>query len=295
MVKTILVTGGCGFLGKSLIERLINKRHDLYIKTLSRNENNIVKTITKCNSDQIHPVIGDVRDNDVIRYALRNVDTVVHLAAMKHIDLCESNPKEAIEINVNSTINILNNFKGDTFVAMSTDKAVGPLGCYGATKLLMEKLILQKAKENPDKRYILIRSGNIFGSSGSVIEKWAEQLRERNEITITDPSMTRFFTHVDNLVDFIIEVMDKGKNGCIYIPNQKAIKLEDLANATIKFLGNENVRIRAIGLRKGERLHEDLYREGEPIITDLISESSQNAERMSLDEIINLLIKQGIR
>lgn len=294
-METILVTGGCGFLGRALIEGLKIKYDNVNIKTLSRSENNIVKTVAKCGSNRLYTIIGDIRDKDALEYALRDVDTVVHLAAMKHIDLCESSPGEAIDINVVGTINILKYFKGRTFVAMSTDKAVGPLGCYGATKLLMEKLVLQKAKENPDKRYILIRSGNIFGSSGSVIEKWAEQLREHNEITITDPNMTRFFTHVNNLVEFIMDVMEKGENGYIYIPNQKALRLEDLVNVAVSFLGNKNVRIKTIGPRKSERLHEDLYKAGEPVITDLTNESSQNAERMSLDEIINLLIDQGIQ
>ncbi len=152
----------------------------------------------------------------------------------------------------------------------------------------MEKLGLQKAKQNPDQKYILIRSGNIFGSSGSVIEKWVEQIKERNEITITNPNMTRFFTHVDDLVKFIIGVMGKGESGRIYIPNQKAIRLEDLVNATINLVGNKNVKMRIVGPRMGERLHEDLYKEGEPVVTDLLNKSSQDAEKMNMNEILSL-------
>lgn len=285
----ILVTGGCGFLGRHLIKGLLKRYKDIEITTISRNENNVVKTITNCDDKRLKPIIGDIRDVDTVKYALKNVDMVIHLAAMKHIDLCETNPSEAININVNGTNNLLKWFEGDTFVAMSTDKAVEPLGCYGATKLLMEKLVLERAKSDPSRKYIIVRSGNIFGSSGSVIERWQQQIKNNNEITITDPEMTRFFTHVDVLVSFIINILENGESGKKYIPYQRVIRLEDLASSAIELFGDENTKIEVMGLRKGERVDENLFFEGENIITDLKIGYSRDADKMSLEDIKELL------
>ncbi len=288
-MKRILVTGGCGFLGRHLINELLKKYKDIVIMTISRNENNVMKTITKCADKRLIPIIGDIKDINTVKYASKNVDTIIHLAAMKHIDLCEANPSEAIDINVNGTKNLLKCFKGNTFIAMSTDKAVEPLGCYGATKLLMEKLVLERARSDSSRKYLVVRSGNIFGSSGSVIEKWKQQIESNNRITITDPEMTRFFTHVESLVRFMIDTIENCESGKIYIPYQKVIKLEDLARCAIELLGNRNTEKEVMGLRKGERLDEKLFFEGENVITNLNEGFSRDADRMSSEDIMELL------
>jgi FlaA1/EpsC-like NDP-sugar epimerase len=248
-----------------------------------------MKTITLCNDPRLRPIIGDIKDIDSVKYALKDVDTVMHLAAMKHIDLCEANPSEAININVNGTKNLLDNFKGKKFIAMSTDKAVEPLGCYGATKLLMEKLVLERARSDTSKKYSIVRSGNIFGSSGSVIEKWQQQIKNNNKITITDPEMTRFFTDVDSLVRFMISVLENSESEKIYIPYQKVIKLKDLAHCVIDLFGDANTKIEVMGLRKGERPDEKLFFDGEKVVTDLNIGYSRDADMMSLEDIKGLL------
>ncbi len=287
--ERILITGGCGFLGRYLIKGLLEKYRNIEIITLSRNENNVMKTITLCNDERLRPIIGDIKDIDSVKYALKDVDIVMHLAAMKHIDLCEANPSEAININVNGTKNLLDNFKGKKFIAMSTDKAVEPLGCYGATKLLMEKLVLEKARSDSSRKYSIVRSGNIFGSSGSVIEKWQQQIKNNNKITITDPEMTRFFTDVDSLVGFMIGVLENSETEKIYIPYQKVIKLKDLARCVIDLFGDANTKIEAMGLRKGERPDEKLFFEGEKVVTNLNVGYSRDADMMSLEDIKGLL------
>ncbi len=287
--ERILITGGCGFLGRYLIKGLLKKYRNIEIITLSRNENNVMKTITLCNDERLRPIIGDIKDIDSVKYALKDVDIVMHLAAMKHIDLCEANPSEAININVNGTKNLLDNFKGKKFIAMSTDKAVEPLGCYGATKLLMEKLVLEKARSDSSRKYSIVRSGNIFGSSGSVIEKWQQQIKNNNRITITDPEMTRFFTDVDSLVGFMIGVLENSETEKIYIPYQKVIKLKDLARCVIDLFGDANTKIEAMGLRKGERPDEKLFFEGEKVVTNLNVGYSRDADMMSLEDIKGLL------
>jgi len=288
-MNNILITGGCGFLGRYVIKDLLDKFEYVKIKTISRNESNIVKTAAKCGLGRIESIVGDIRDSRILPYALRDVDTVIHLAAMKHIDLCEMNPFEAISINVAGTINLIEHFQGNTFIAMSTDKAVEPLGCYGATKLLMEKIVLQKACEENEKRFMIVRSGNVFGSSGSVIEKWKEQIKQANKITVTDLEMTRFFIKVERLSDFILDIIENGENGNIYIPEQKTIKLEDLVQVAIESLANSGTQVNVIGLRKGERLHERLFYDEEKIVTNLKTGNSLDSERLNKDEIYNLL------
>ncbi len=292
-MSKVLVTGGGGFLGRYLVKRLLSKHKDITIRIVSRNEKEIRSVLTMCPSEKLEPIIGDIRDIDILKYALREVDTVVHLAAMKHIDFCEMYPLETITINVNATMNLLKFFEGDTFVAMSTDKAVEATSCYGATKLLLEKLVLGKAKEDKSRRYMIVRSGNIFGSSGSVLEKWKQQLEQSNEIIATDLGMTRFFIDVNILADFIIGIIEQGDTGNIYIPFQKTIKLGDLADAVIELKGNKDTRIKVVGLRQGEKLHERLFLE-ENVITTLQNGYSQNAEKMQVEEIKNF-IKNFIR
>ncbi len=285
-MNKVLVTGGAGFLGRHLVKDLLNKYSDIEVRALSRHESDIAETIVECNSDRLKPIIGDIREAETLKYALKDVDTVIHLAAMKHVDFCELYPSEAITTNTIATMNLLKFFAGDTFVAMSTDKAVGATGCYGATKLLLEKLILEQAQRNADRRHIVVRSGNIFGSSGSVIERWKQQIRQSNKITATNLEMTRFFININTLVDFIIEIIERGQNGKIYIPFQKIATLEDLAKAVVESYGDEKTRTEVTGLREGEKMHETLFSplEGN-IVSELKSECSEDAERLSIEEI----------
>ena len=284
----ILVTGGSGYLGTHLVQKLIEKYADMKVRIVARSENEIQRVMWICNN-RLEPVIGDIRDTNVLRFALRNVDTLIHLAAMKHIDFCDTNPLEATTINVIGTISLLEYFEGQTFIGMSTDKALEPRGCYGATKLLMEKLILERAKRSKNRRYMIIRSGNIFASSGSVIEKWRRDIETSNEIVVTDLGMTRFFVSADTLSEFIVEVMEKGLTGRVYIPLQKAIVLKDLATAVMAFWGNKDTKVRVAGVRKGEKQHEKLFLSDEKVVTELENDSSRNVGKMDIEEITNLI------
>jgi UDP-N-acetylglucosamine 4,6-dehydratase len=284
-MKVILVTGGSGFLGRHLIRRLLDKYQDSEIRAISRSENAIQRLRIECHSDRLIPIVGDIRDVDSLEYAMRDADTVVHLAAMKHIDLCEMHPAEAISINVGGTKNLLDLFRGTTFIGMSTDKSVEATTCYGATKLLAEKLILERAKKEKRRRYIVVRAGNIFGSSGSVIERWQREINKNNQISVTNPEMSRFFINVNNMVDFLIEIMETGENGNIYIPPQETIILADLAKAVIDLYGNSATRQKICGVRTGEKLHEVLFTEGEKVVSSLASNCSQNSPRLSAKDI----------
>jgi UDP-N-acetylglucosamine 4,6-dehydratase len=282
----VLITGGGGFLGRYLIKGLLNKYSDIEVRALSRHEHDMTETIIHCDSDRLKPIIGDIREIDTLKYATRGVDTVIHLAAMKHVNFCELYPSEAIAINTIAVMNLLKVFAGDTFIGMSTDKAIEATGCYGATKLLLEKLILEQSRKDADRRYIVVRSGNIFGSSGSVIEKWRHQIKQSNKITVTSLEMTRFFINVNTLADFIIEIIERGESGKIYVPFQKVATIEDLAKAIIELYGNKKTRVEITGLREGEKVHEKLFSSFETnVVSNLKSASSQNGERLSIEEI----------
>jgi UDP-N-acetylglucosamine 4,6-dehydratase len=282
----VLITGGGGFLGRHVARGLLNKYSGIEVRVLSRHEHDMTETMVHCDSDRLKPIIGDVREMDTVRYATKGVDTVIHLAAMKHVNFCESYPSEAIAINTIAVMNLLNAFAGNTFIGMSTDKAVEATGCYGATKLLLEKLILEQSRKDAERRYIVVRSGNIFGSSGSVIERWQQQIRQFNKITVTSLEMSRFFINVDALADFIIGIIEQGESGKIYIPFQKTATLEDLAKAVIELYGNKKTEMEIAGLRKGEKVHERLFSSFETnVVSNLKSASSQTGERLSIEEI----------
>lgn len=294
-MKRVLITGGGGYVGQHLTKKLLDRYQDIIIRTISRHEGEITRLVTLCNSDRLEPVVGDIRDADTLRYTIKDIDTTIHLAAMKHINLCEANPLEAVTINVIGCINLIQLFQGDTFIVLSTDKAIEAVSCYGATKLITESLILQKARQEKGKRFIIIRSGNVFASSGSIIERWRQLIQQDNSITVTNPQMTRFFIDIDELTDFIIRIIENGKNGEVYIPPQRVIRIGDLARAFVELYGNEATRVQITGVRKGEKMSEKLFLENEQVYTELEWDISEKGGKMSLNEIKALLAKNETR
>ena len=284
-MKRILVTGGSGFLGRHLIMGLLKRYPDADITTIARNGTGIMKLMTACPSERLRAVVGDISNVETLNFIARGMDAVIHLAALKFINLCEANPMEAVSINIGATVNLLRFFEGDVFIGMSTDKALEPVSCYGATKLVLEKLVMGEAAASEGPRYMVVRSGNIFGSTGSVIDNWRQQQKQYNEIVVTNPEMTRFFIDVDVLAGSIIDVLENGENGNIYVPFQKAIRLADLAQAFVEQYGDGQTGIKIIGMGKGERVHEPLFLPAENVVTDLPHSSSENAEKLSVSEI----------
>lgn len=283
--KIILVTGGSGFLGQHLVPKLLEKYDTACIRVLSRDGNAIQKLLTRCPDERLIPIVGRIEDKSTTAYAAGGADTIVHLAALKHIDLCERYPQEAVETNINGTRILLDAFAGDTFVAMSTDKASEATNCYGATKLIIEKLVLEQAGRQLGRRYMIVRSGNLFGSTGSVIEKWRQQIKQRNSIDITSPSMTRFFIDAATVADFIVELMRHGQTKSVNIPHQKALRLTDLAEAAIDLWGDRGTTLKVVGPRAGEKEHESLYSEGECVETSGTSRLSCDAQTWTSGEI----------
>lgn len=274
-MKKILVTGGSGFVGRSLIKRLLDRYPDVEVTSLSRSESMLAKLLAEVDSPRFSIRLADVRDAEDVKCALKDKDTVVHLAAMKRVDVCEVECEAAATINVLGTLNMLRGFRGDTFVHMSTDKSVEPCNCYGATKMVAEKMVMEYAAKSGGPRFMVVRSGNIMGSTGSVLDIWAQQVRMHNEITVTDPDMTRFYVSVDRVVDLFVAVLERGENRKIYFtPSGDPVVLKDLISDAVSRFGNAQTRVRRIGLRMGERMSERMRMPDEPNVVADFAESA---------------------
>ena len=265
--KKILITGGTGSLGQALTKRLLSADVDS-IRIFSRNENKQVTMESEFHDDRLRFFIGDVRDLSRLQRALEDVDIVFHAAALKHVPVIEYNPFEAIKTNVIGTQNLIDaclHEDVEIAVGVGTDKAVSPLNTYGATKLLMEKLFVTANYYLDEKRhgtkFITLRYGNVLGSSGSVVPKFIEQIRNQQKITLTSKDMTRFNITMDEALDFIVKSTTNGKGSEIFVPKIKAYSIMDLKDALTELLGE--AEIEEISIRPGEKLHEVLINEHE--------------------------------
>jgi len=261
--KKVLITGGTGSLGQALTQRILNSDVE-QIRILSRNEFKQVSMESTIRDERLRFLIGDVRDKERLVRALEDVDIVFHAAALKHVPKVEYNPFEAIKTNVQGSQNVIDAcIENDVerAVCIGTDKAVSPLNTYGATKLLMEKLFITASNHTNPKRhrtkFIAIRYGNVLGSSGSVVPTLVKQIESGKNITITDPSMTRFNITMNQALDFILRVLEKGNGGEVFIPKLKAYSLEVLKDAILEVL-EKDVKTEIISVRPGEKYHESL-------------------------------------
>ena len=267
--KTVVITGGTGSLGQALTERLL-KTGVQTIRIFSRNENKQV-TMSESIEDKdqrLRFFIGDVRDRHRLEHALEGADIVFHAAALKHVPVIEYNPFEAIKTNVIGSQNVIDaclHQNVEIAVGVGTDKSVSPLSTYGATKLLMEKLFVTannylNPKEHKTK-FLALRYGNVLGSSGSVIPKFIDMIKQNKKLTITDPNMTRFSLTIDEALDFIIDSTFSGKGSEIFIPKLKAYTIKELKDALFELL--EDTGYKKIPVRQGEKFHETLINHDE--------------------------------
>lgn len=260
--KKILITGGTGSLGTALTKRLLSMNVE-QIRIFSRNEFKQISMESEIHDDRLRFLIGDVRDQKRLRRAIEDVDIVFHAAALKHVPKIEYNPFEAIKTNVEGSQNVIDAcLENDVerAVCIGTDKAVSPLNTYGATKLLMEKLFVNAQQySNPKKhptKFFAVRYGNVFGSSGSVIPKFVDQIKNNQSLTITDEKMTRFSITMQQALDFILKATELGNGTEIFIPRLKSYNLEQVKNTLFDLCGTSDSKI--IGIRPGEKLHETL-------------------------------------
>jgi UDP-N-acetylglucosamine 4,6-dehydratase/5-epimerase len=323
--SSILITGGTGSFGKACVRRLLSlPKPPRRLVVFSRDEQKHVTMSREFFPPDRHPQIryfvGDVRDLPRLSRALRDIEYVIHAAAMKHVDLAEYNPQECIRTNIGGAENLISaclDAGVGKVVALSTDKAATPVNLYGATKLCADKLMIAaNALGGRDgTRFSVVRYGNVVGSKGSVVPFFLKE-RAKGVLPVTDPRMTRFWITIEQGVDLALKAFDRMAGGEIFVPKIPSTTVTDLARAIAP-----ECRIEIVGIRPGEKLHECLIpreearqtmefsdhyviepalhwwtrtsilaeRGGKRCPEDFSYESDRNPHRLSIDEIRDLV------
>ena len=317
--KNVLVTGGTGSFGRKFVEVLLKEYHPERLIIYSRDELKQHEMRTSgFNHLNLRYFIGDIRDLPRLQRAFKGVDIVVHAAALKQVPACEYNPMEAVKTNILGSSNVVDaalDAGVEKVLALSTDKAVNPVNLYGATKLAAEKLMVQSNAYagGTNTRFSCVRYGNVVGSRGSVVPLFLNQ-RDSGEVTLTDDRMTRFWISLDQGVRFVIRCIEEMQGGEVFVPKIPSMKMVDLAHAIAP-----GAKIKIIGIRPGEKLHEalisedearttveldDMYvvqpaaalwfghsweQKGKPLPEDYHYASDNNTEWLSVDEIQSIV------
>ena len=255
--KVVLVTGGTGSFGRAFVDVLLRLAAPRKVIVLSRDEQKHYQLEREVADPRLRCLVGDIRDRDRLRTALRGVDLVVHAAAMKHVPICEYNPIEAVQTNVVGARHLAEaaiEAGVERVIALSTDKAVAPANLYGATKLCMEKLLIAANAYVGDRptRFAIVRYGNVMGSAGSVIPLFRAQ-RAGGRLTITDERMTRFWIGMNDAIALVLRGLALMTGGEIFVPKLPTTDIVTLAEAMAPGVPRDTV-----GIRPGEKLHETL-------------------------------------
>lgn len=255
--KNILITGGTGSFGKKYTQILLKNYNPKKIIIYSRDELKQYEMAQDYNHTCMRYFIGDVRDKERLIKAMRDVDYVIHAAALKHVPVAEYNPMEAIKTNIMGAQNVIdaclaNNVR--KVIALSTDKAANPVNLYGATKLASDKLFVaaNNLVGNRDLQFSVVRYGNVVGSRGSVVPYFQKLISNgATSLPITDEKMTRFFITLEDGVKFVLKNFERMQGGETFIPKIPSMKITEMAKAIAPDLPHE-----IIGIRPGEKLHE---------------------------------------
>tara|TARA_B100000767_G_scaffold251948_1_gene255347 strand:- start:5261 stop:6268 length:1008 start_codon:yes stop_codon:yes gene_type:complete len=320
--KTLLITGGTGSFGNAVLNRFLKTDHFKEIRIFSRDEKKQDDMRNHLNDPKLRFYIGDVRDYSSIEKAMRGVDYVFHAAALKQVPSCEFFPLEAAKTNVFGTQNVIDAAgvnKVKKVICLSTDKAAYPINAMGISKALMEKVAIAASRNLTDTTVCLTRYGNVMGSRGSVIPLFIDQLKQGNNLTITDPNMTRFLMSLDEAVELVLFAFENGNPGDLFVNKAPASNIGDLAEALRQML-NLNNDIKIIGTRHGEKLYETLctreemmkaedmgdffripadnrglnyssyFSEGEKALSNIDDYNSHNTEQKNVEGIKKLLL-----
>jgi UDP-N-acetylglucosamine 4,6-dehydratase len=321
--KVLLITGGTGSFGNAVLRRFLDS-DIVEIRIFSRDEKKQDDMRKKYNNPKLKFYIGDVRDVDSVRTAMRGVDYVFHAAALKQVPSCEFYPLQAVKTNVLGTENVLEaavSLGIKRVICLSTDKAVYPINAMGISKTMMEKVAVAKSRESEKTTICVTRYGNVMASRGSVIPLFVDQIRAGKALTITDPSMTRFMMTLDDAVDLVLYAFEHGKSGDIFVQKAPAATITTLTQALTGLLGVPNHEVRVIGTRHGEKLFEALLSreemvaaqdlggyfrvppdlrdlnydkfidQGETQISEAVDYNSHNTTRLDVDGMKALLMK----
>ena len=320
----LMITGGTGSFGNAVLQRFLDT--DVReIRIFSRDEKKQEDMRIALSHPKLKFYIGDVRDYDSVHQAMHGVDFVFHAAALKQVPSCEFYPMEAVRTNVLGAENVMNAAIAAgvrRVVVLSTDKAVYPINAMGISKAMMEKLMVAKSRmRGPDETVLCAtRYGNVMASRGSVIPLFIDQIKAGQDLTVTDPAMTRFLMSLEDSVDLVLHAFQHGSQGDIFVQKAPASTVGDLAQALLE-LFNSPAAVRIIGTRHGEKLYESLlsreemgkaqdmgryYRvpsddrdlnynkyfvEGETRVSALEDYTSHNAERLDIPGVKQLLMK----
>ena len=301
----------------------MNSDHFKEIRIFSRDEKKQDDMRTRLNNEKLKFYIGDVRDYNSVEKAMRGVDYVFHAAALKQVPSCEFFPLEATKTNVFGTQNVIDAAgfnKVKKVICLSTDKAAYPINAMGISKALMEKVAVAASRNLSETTVCLTRYGNVMGSRGSVIPLFLDQLRDGNNLTITDPKMTRFLMSLDEAVELVLFAFEHGNPGDLFVNKAPASNIGDLAQA-LKEMLNLNNNIKIIGTRHGEKLFETLctreemmkaedmgdffripadnrslnyssyFSEGEKELSNIEDYNSHNTDQKNIEGIKELLLK----
>lgn len=267
--KVLLITGGTGSFGNAVLKKFLNT--DIKeIRIFSRDEKKQHDMRVELQNPKVKFYIGDVRDYQSIWNALEDVDYIFHAAALKQVPSCEFYPVEAVKTNILGTENVLNaaiSRKVKKVICLSTDKAVYPINAMGISKALMEKIMVAKSRVSGETVLVGTRYGNVMASRGSVIPLFYDQIQSNNDITVTNPEMTRFMMTLEDAVDLVLYAFKHGNSGDIFVQKSPASTIGELANAMIKIYKSKT-KIKVIGTRHAEKLYETLLAKEEVIVAE---------------------------
>lgn len=255
--KAILITGGTGSFGKKFIGAILEKYKPKKVIVYSRDELKQFEMQQEFNQPVMRYFIGDVRDGERLKQAMRGVDYVVHAAALKQVPAAEYNPMECIKTNIDGAQNVINaalENEVEAVVALSTDKAANPINLYGATKLVSDKLFVagNNIAGGRRTRFSVVRYGNVVGSRGSVVPFFEKLIANgEKELPITDNNMTRFWITLPQGIQFVLNAFKRMQGGELFVPKIPSSKITDLAEAVAPGMPQK-----VIGIRPGEKLHE---------------------------------------
>ncbi len=258
--KSILVTGGTGSFGKQFVNTVLDRYTPRKVIIFSRDElkqSEMMEALSTRDAPPVRFFIGDVRDVERLEMAMRDVDFVIHAAALKQVPAAEYNPFECIRTNVHGAENVVRaalRTGVEKVIALSTDKAANPINLYGASKLASDKIFVaaNNLSGTQNTRFSVVRYGNVIGSRGSVVDLYRKLINEgASSLPITDPRMTRFWVTLQQGVDFVLSSLNLMRGGEIFVPKIPSLKMVDLA----RFMAPD-IQQKIVGIRPGEKLHE---------------------------------------
>lgn len=321
--KVLLITGGTGSFGNAVLHRFL-KSDIKEIRIFSRDEKKQDEMRRSLKSEKIKYFIGDVRDMHSVNNAMIGVDYVFHAAALKQVPSCEFYPIEAVKTNILGTENVLNSAMSNKIkkvICLSTDKAVYPINAMGVSKAMMEKVFVAKSRVSGNTIIVGTRYGNVMASRGSVIPLFHSQVTQNKPVTLTDPNMTRFMMTLNDAVDLVLFAFENGQSGDIFVQKSPSTTMLSLAQTLIKVYKSSS-KIKTIGVRHGEKIHETLLSKEESLksvdlgkyfripsdnrdlnydkyfiegqdVNNNIEFNSENTQRLSESELIKLLKSIG--